>query len=463
MFPLLLLIILIPFLSGLIIMATPKNLIKLVQISSSVITLLLSLLLVWSFITSTSLFSNSITFSYLGFPVGFQVTQISLILVLMSSIVFTASSIGVGYFIKDNLKIYGVLFALIEGSSIALFLSSNLLLLYVFWEMAEFSMFFIIYMYGSSRKRYAAIKFIIYSLISSLFLLIAILLLYSGITPNTFQISQIIATSGTIPVSLQELILIFLLISFMIKIPIFPFHNWLPDAHTEAPTTGSMILAGVLLKFGGYGLILTSLMLPIFKTYSLYLAAIFIISSLYSVFVAIKQTNLKRIIAYSSITDMAIVSLGIATGTSLGVQGALYGMLSHAISISMLFLIAGTLSEVYGSLDLSVLKGVIKNFSSLAYLFIAGTFATVGIPLTAGFIADVLIFTAAFTTFGLVSFVPLISIIILGAMLFWVIERVFLSNKSKPINILLNSVLYSEVFLLSASVILGVLPALLIH
>ncbi|MEM0201476.1 MAG: NADH-quinone oxidoreductase subunit M [Candidatus Micrarchaeaceae archaeon] len=463
MFPLLLFIVAIPFLSILLLIVLPERLSKKIQQISSIIILILSLLLVYSFSTSTQSLIQPITFNYLGFTGSFQVTSITLILELMCAIVFTSSSIGIDYFIKDNIRIYSILFALIQGSAIALFLSSNLLLLYVFWEIAEFSMFFIIYLYGASNRKYAAIKFIIYSLISSLFLLIAILLIYVNVTPSTFQISQIITNASTMPTFIQEIVLLFLVISFMIKIPIFPFHNWLPDAHTEAPTTGSMILAGILLKFGGYGLILTSLMLPIFSKYSLYLAGIFILSSFYSVFVAIKQTNLKKLIAYSSITDMAIVSLGIVSNSTLGINGALYGMLGHAISISMLFLLAGTLKEIYGSLDLSVLKGIMKDYASLAYLFIIGVFATVGIPLTVGFIGDILIFSAAFSSFGIIGLLPLLSIIILGSVMFWVIERVFLNGRSSPNGYLVKSVFYSEIFLLFFSLLLGIAPFILIH
>ena len=412
MLPLLFIIILLPFISIFPILVIPKYFIRRIQVIVSILILILSILLVYGFITNQNNLTAPISFNYLNFNLGFGLTQYTIILELMCAIVFTAASIGIGYFIKDNERIYGVLFALIEGSSIALFLSSNLLLLYVFWEIAEFSMFFIIYIFGSSKRRYASIKFIIYSIISSLLLLVSILLFYIYVTPNTFTISQIIANSSSIPAIIQLYILIFLSIAFFIKIPIFPFHNWLPDAHTEAPTTGSMILAGVLLKFGGYGLILMSLMLPIFKNYQVFFATIFSISAVYSVFVAIKQSNLKRIIAYSSITDMAIISLGISSGLTLGINGALYGMLGHAIAISMLFLIAGTLKELYGTLEISRLKGVIKDFSSIAYLFILGSFATLGLPLTVGFIADILIFTAAFSTFGMLSLIPLISIIL---------------------------------------------------
>ncbi len=463
MFPLLFFIILIPFLSILPILVIPKYFVKKVQSITSFIVLLLSLFLVFGFITNQAWITASISFEYLGFNVGFSITSITMILELMTSIVFFASSIGIGYFIKNNERIYAVLFALIEGSSLALFLSSNLLLLYIFWEIAEFSMFFIIYLFGSTKRRYASIKFILYSIVSSLFLLIAILLLYYNVYPSTFVISQIIANSATIPIAVQFPIFLLLLIAFMIKIPIFPFHNWLPDAHTEAPTTGSMILAGVLLKFGGYGLILVSLMLPIFKSYQIYLAILFSFSAIYSVFIAMRQNNLKRAIAYSSITDMAIVSLGIASGISLGINGALYGMLAHAIAISMLFLIAGTVKELYGTLEISALKGIIKDFSSVAYLFILGVFATLGLPLTAGFIADILIFTAAFSTFGVLALLPLISIILLGAFLFWIIEKVFLSGRSKQTGYLVNSIVYSEIFLLASTILIGIIPSLLLH
>ena len=462
MIPLLLLIILLPFISILPIIFVEKQFLKTIQIFVSIIVFVLSILLLLSMSYSQNIFSLSTNFTYLGFNLGFTVTPITIILELMTSIVFLAASLGLGYFIKENERLYAILFALIQGASLALFLSSSLLLLYIFWEIAEFSMFFIIYLFGSSNKRYASIKFIVYSIISSLFLLIAILFLYSSITPNTFTISSIISNAATIPLNMQLYILIFFALSFLIKIPIFPFHTWLPDAHTEAPTTGSMVLAGVLLKFGGYGLILMSLMLPLFKTFSIYFATLFAISAIYSVLVAIKQSNLKRTIAYSSITDMAIISIGIASGLSIGTTGALFGMLAHAISISMLFLLAGTLKEAYGTLDIAGLKGLAKDLVALPYLFISGVFATVGIPLTIGFIADVLIFTSAYTTFGILGLVPLIGIVLLGGLFFWIIERIFYTGKSKQINYIAKSVIYSEIFLLGTTVFFGIFSSILI-
>jgi NADH-quinone oxidoreductase subunit M len=225
-----------------------------------------------------------------------------------------------------------------------------------------------------------------------------------------------------------------------------------------------MILAGVLLKFGGYGLLLMFMMLPIAAHYALYIFLIFLLSAIYSAYVCISQANIKRLIAYTSITDMAIVGVGITAMNAFGYTGAAYAMLSHGIAISLLFLIAGTLDEIYGTLEISKIKGVIRNFAGLSYLFILGTFAAVGIPLTAGFVADLLIFIGAVSAFGILGLAPLIGLLLIAAALFWVIERIFMSASSptEPYNPLSRDVVASGMLLAIAAVVLGILPFLLL-
>jgi NADH-quinone oxidoreductase subunit M len=400
----------------------------------------------------------------LGITLDLELTRYSAIFVVMSAIVLFASALVASSFIKESQRIYNLLFLLTAGSTLGVFLAGNLFLFYLFWEISEVAMFFIIYIFGGYDRRYAAIKFIVYSIVASLFLLLGIMVIYSGLPMQTFSIASVISQSSSLPQATQLLALLLLSVAFLIKIPAFPFHSWLPDAHTEAPTTGSMILAGILLKFGGYGLLLMFLMLPLASAYALPLAALFGFSALYSAMVVIRQKHLKRMIAYTSIVDMGIASLGIASTSAVGVAGGLYAMLSHGIVISLLFLIAGAVDEAYGTLLIERLKGVAKNIPFLAYSFVFGVFALVGIPLTSGFIGDLLVFIGAFGAYSIGGITPLAAVLIIGAFLFLVIERVFFSA-SKAIEPHSNprfGIKVAIAFLSLSAVLLGTVPSLLL-
>ncbi|MCL5427855.1 MAG: NADH-quinone oxidoreductase subunit M [Candidatus Marsarchaeota archaeon] len=465
--PILPLLVLIPFLSIIPILLLEKRGIRATQIIVSSAVLALSIALVYAMRIGLS---TGFSYSYiplLGVDFGLQVNAISLILVLMSSIVFFAASLVFDSFIRDNERTYGVLFALVQGSSMALFLSSNLLVLYLFWEIAEFSMFFIILLFGSLNRRYAAIKFIVYSIISSMALFLGFIVLYFGVTPHTFSIQGVISGAASMPLPMQLYALVLLFVAFAIKTPVFPFHTWLPDAHTEAPTTGSMVLAGVLLKFGGYGFILAVTMIPLAAKYAVFMAALFILSAVYSALVSMRQHNLKRMIAYTSITEMSIVVFAVvahAAGSAQALNGALYAMLAHGIAVSLMFLMAGAIFEAYGTLEISALKGVIRHFRPLAWLFIFGTFAMVGLPLTAGFIGDLLVFIGAYAVFGIVALLPLAAILLLAGILFWIVERVFMSGRATwPTEQVPMAIYYTGTFLAVSTIVLGVLPFLLVH
>ena len=258
--------------------------------------------------------------------------------------------------------------------------------------------------------------------------------------------------------------MLLLVFAFLIKIPVFPFHTWLPDAHTEAPTTGSMVLAGILLKFGTYGLLLMFLLLPISLTYANYLAVLFGFSALYGAIVAIRQTNLKRMIAYTSVVEMGIASIGLASLNVFGTAGALYALLSHGIVISLMFLLAGAIDESFGTLILERIKGVLKSFPSLSYSFMFGVFAIVGMPLTAGFIGDLLVFSGAFRAYGAFGLIPIAALALLGAYLFYVMEKSFLnvSDAVEPYQNPKRSVYVAVGFLAAATLLFGILPSLLL-
>ncbi|MDE1762504.1 MAG: NADH-quinone oxidoreductase subunit M [Candidatus Micrarchaeota archaeon] len=466
MFPLLMLMVLLPFFAVIPILLLGERDAHKVSLVFSTILLAFAFMVLY-LISKHGLASLTYAHEYLpniGISLGFQITNLTLILVLMTVVVFFAASMVNSYFITKDRKLYSVIFMLSQGGALGLFLSSNLFLFYIFWEIAEFAMFFIIYSYGGYDRRYAAIKFIIYSIIASLLLLIAIIMLFYYSPTQTFDINSLIQYSNGLPLSVQPIILVLLLAAFMIKAPIFPFHNWLPDAHTEAPTTGSMILAGVLLKFGGYGLLLMFLMLPMAVHYAPYIAVIFAFSAIYGAFVAMRQTHLKRMIAYTSIVDMGIIAVGIAAINSFGTAGALYGMLAHGFAISLLFLLAGVIDKVYGTLMIDKLKGIIATNPAVVYLFLFGVLAAIGLPLTSGFIGDLLIFIGAFKTYGIIGLLPIAAILLVGAYFFWVVEKSFFSikNKSETYALISRSIFASSGFLALFAILLGIIPSVLL-
>ncbi|MGA3021115.1 MAG: NADH-quinone oxidoreductase subunit M [Candidatus Micrarchaeales archaeon] len=463
---LLLIMLLVPFLSLVPLLLLPeRHSFKISLISSSLI-FILSIITVYISI-SQGFIGLSFEQSYiqtLGINLSLELNEYSNIFIVLTSTVLLASAIAAKSFIKESQRIYNFLFLLISGSALGVFLSGNLFLLYLFWELSEVMMFFIIYIFGGYDRRYAAIKFMIYSIVASLFLLLGIIEVYSSLPVHTFSIVNIMSQSKAVSPGTQTLALFFLLIAFMIKIPAFPFHSWLPDAHTEAPATGSMMLAGISLKFGGYGLLITFLLLPIAATYAPYIAAIFGFSALYSAFVALRQKNLKRLVAYTSIIDMGIASLGISSLTPLGMAGGTYAMLSHSLVISLFFLLIGAIDESFRTMLISRISGVVKNMPYIAYSFLFGVFALINIPLSSGFIGELLIFIGVFTAYGAASLVVLISVILIAAFFFLVLERSFF-NSSKATEPFMSpeiEIYIASAFLIAMIIILGVLPSLLL-
>ncbi|MGC8676053.1 MAG: complex I subunit 4 family protein [Candidatus Micrarchaeia archaeon] len=407
----------------------------------------------------------SASFAYLpsiGIGLSFGMNAFTQVLALMTSVVMAAAALSARNFIKESQKLYNALLLLISASTFGVFLAGNFVMLYVFWEISEIAMFFVIYAFGGYNRRYASIKFLIFSLASSMLLLIGIMLIYSGLPAHTFDIGTALSTAKLIPQGMQTLILSLLLLSFMIKMPVFPLHAWLPDAYSEAPASGTMVLAGAMAKFGGYGMLLAFLMLPVASQYSAYIAIIFAFSAVYAGFVAIRQANLKTALAYASMVDMGIVALGLSAGNALGYAGALYAMFSHGIVIALMFLIAGTLDESFGTVLISKLRGVAKSMSSIAYSFLFGSFAMLGIPLTSGFIGDLLVFSGAVHAFGPVFLAPLLGLVLIGLFMFWLAERVFFntSRAVEPYRQEPRSALYAVLLLACATIIIGVMPAL---
>ena len=369
------------------------------------------------------------TYAYMpqfGVHVSFTATPISLVLILMSAIVLFAAAIA-----SDRSKMSGgstALTLLFGLAAIGLFASSNLILFFIFWDVGVIATFFMISYLGAANRRLAALKFLVYSLGASAALLLGIILVYFGTPVHSFDIAYIIAHGNLIPIGMQELIFALLFVAFMIKMPIFPLHSWMADAYTESSTHGSMLISGVLSKFGAYGMLLLFLMLPLASKYGTYALALAAISAFYAVFVAINQSDIKRLISYISMLDMSIILVGIASATVIGRDGSIYGMLAHGLGISLLFLAAGSIEVMFGSRSIKFIRGVVESSAATAYSFMLGIFSITGVPLTVGFIADLLIFIGAFGAFGLYGFVPLGAILIAGGLLYLVVSRSLVNN-----------------------------------
>lgn len=409
----------------------------------------------------------SASFAYipsLGIGLSLGLNAYTLVLALLTVIVFLAASLPVKNFVKESEKLYSALFLILLTSTLGVFFAGNFIALYVFWEISDFVMFFMIYIFGGYNRHYASLKFLIFSITSSLLLLIGILLLYSSLPQHTFDISYALANAKGISTNVQTLIVSLLLIAFAIKMPIFPLHTWQPDAYSEAPPPSAMVLSGVMSKFGGYGMLLLFMLLPLASHYSIYVAILFGFSALYMSIVTLRQANFKRVIAYASAADMGIVAMGISAANAYGYTGALYLMLSQGLVIALLFLIAGTLDESFGTPLIDKLRGVAKSMQGVAYSFLFAVFALGGIPLTAGFVAELILFTGVVNSLGIVFLLPLAAVLLISVFMFWLAERMFfnISKAIEPFRLNPKSVNYSMLLLSLSIVLFGVVPAVLI-
>jgi NADH-quinone oxidoreductase subunit M len=336
-------------------------------------------------------------------------------------------------------KGYFSLFLLLETGMIGVFASLDFFLFYIFWEVMLLPMYFLIGIWGGPRREYAAIKFFLYTLLGSVLILLAMLALYFNVSnPETgghtfnmlHMMNQSLHSEWLLLFDIRLWLYIFLFIGFAIKVPVFPFHTWLPDAHVEAPTAISVILAGILLKMGVYGLIRISYpMFPDIAVYTAYVLAVLgVINILYGAFVAMAQKDFKKLVAYSSISHMGFCLLGIAVFNDAGMFGAIFQMFSHGMITAMLFLLVGVIydrahhREIDNFGGLGVRMPVYSGVASLAF------FAAMGLPGMTGFIAEAMVFLGAFTVYRTLTIIAAFGIVITAAYVLWTIQRVFLGK-----------------------------------
>jgi NADH-quinone oxidoreductase subunit M len=359
------------------------------------------------------------------------------------SFIAVFASWGIGKAVKG----YFALLLLLDAGMMGVFVSLDFFLFYIFWEVMLLPMYFLIGIWGGPRREYAAIKFFLYTLFGSVLMLLVMLALYFSVTvidPATgeklhvFNMLSMMNVANFEPGSLlsglhtywRYVAFLALFIAFAIKVPIFPFHTWLPDAHVEAPTAISVILAGVLLKMGTYGLLRISL--PMFPdamlTYAKPLAIFGFINIVYGALVAMAQTDFKKLIAYSSISHMGIVVLGIAALNTQGVTGAIFQMFNHGTITAMLFLIVGVLYDRAHTRGLDEFGGLANQMPRYFAIMSIAFFAALGLPGLSGFISEAFAFLGAFQTYRWITIASTLGIVLTAGYMLWTLQRLFLGT-----------------------------------
>jgi NADH-quinone oxidoreductase subunit M len=368
-------------------------------------------------------------------------------------------------------KEYFAWLLLLEASILGVFCSLDLLLFFLFWEIEVIPMYFLISIWGTGRREYSAIKYVVYTLFGSAFMLAGILSLYFA----TGSLSMVDIAQGDLGMvqSVMPVAAIFwlLLIGFAVKLPVFPLHTWLPDAHTDAPTAVSVVLAGALLKMGGYGMIriCVSIFPAVAQQYAIILVILAVVNVLYGAAITMRQTDLKRLIAYSSVSHMGYVLLGIFALGQVSLVGATLQMFSHGIITGLLFAMAGLVMHNAKERDLRKLGGLARQVPIMAVVFSVAGVASLGLPTTSGFAAEFLVFVGSFTSTAVAgiklwTILGVLGVVITAGYILWMLQRVFYGppqdkfNKVKDADILER--VYMFVFV-AVIMLVGIYPAIL--
>jgi NADH-quinone oxidoreductase subunit M len=433
----------LPAIGALVLMLMPRNdrALRWAALIISIATFGFSLFLPMYYDYGASGFQFEINRNWIGQTIHYHMGAdgISMWLVLLTTLLVPVSVLVSWKSIHDRVKEFFVLLLLLEMAMIGVFVALDMFLFYVFWEATLIPMALLIGMYGHERRVYAAVKFFLYTMLASVFMLAVIIWLYvhTPITVATPQHSfeykafrELIASGAISPTALQWLFLGFF-IAFAVKVPLFPLHTWLPDAHVEAPTAGSVLLAGVLLKMGTYGLLRFNVgMFPDQAAYnSSWINTLAVIGIIYGALVALVQPNLKKLIAYSSVSHLGFVVLGIFSLTTIGTNGAVYQMLNHGISTGALFMLAGMLYERKHTYEFKEYGGLATPMPVYATFFLLAVLSSVGLPLLNGFVGEFLVLSGTFQSavpHGMLFAILGSSGVIWGACyLLWMYQKVF--------------------------------------
>lgn len=375
-----------------------------------------------------------------GFGIHYHlgIDGISLLLIMLTTILSTIVMISSWNAIKTGVKGYFISMLLLETGMIGVFVSLDLFLFYVFWEAMLIPMYFIIGVWGGPRKIYAAIKFVLFTMFGSLLMLVALLYLffmYHGYT-GEYTFDMLKMYEMPIPLGAQTYIFLAFALAFAIKVPIWPFHTWLPDAHVEAPTAGSVILAGVLLKMGTYGFI--RICLPMFPEATLQfvplISILAIIGIIYGALVAMVQRDVKSLVAFSSVSHLGFVMLGMFALNLQGMEGSVIQMINHGISTGALFLIVGMIYERRHTRMIADFGGLSKSMPVFSTFFMIVTLSSIGLPFTNGFVGEFLILLGTFASNKVYAVLGATGVILAACYMLWMLQRVIFGKITKPEN-----------------------------
>jgi NADH-quinone oxidoreductase subunit M len=391
---------------------------------------------------------------------------ISLFLVVLTGFLTPLALLSSWESIHTRVKAFAMVVLALEAAMIGVFIALDLFLFYVFWDAMLIPMYFLIGIWGYDRRVYASIKFMLYTMAGSVLMLIAILALgyYHGVATGVVSFDLVRLYALQIPGGLQFWGFLAFALAFAIKVPIFPFHTWLPDAHVQAPTAGSVILAGVLLKMGTYGLVRFAF--PLFPDAALffapYLGVAAVIGIIYGALVAMVQPDLKKLVAYSSVSHLGFVALGISAMNIQSVQGAVYQMLAHGVSTGALFLIVGMLSDRRHTRLIAEFGGLKKVLPRLSSAFLIVTLASIGLPGLNGFVGELLILVGAFRWDPTLASVAACGVLLSAIYMLWMFQRVNYGPVTNEHNATLPDLSTRERFTLwpavAVAIVMGMFP-----
>jgi NADH-quinone oxidoreductase subunit M len=426
-----------------------RKFIRIIALIVSLAEFLLSLLMIWAVPIGVTGYHLEEYVKWINQPpINYHlgVDGISLFLVILTTFLTPISMLASWNSIEHRVKEFFVMLLMLEVGVVGVFLSLDLFLFFLFWEVMLIPMALLIGIWGHERRVYAAVKFVLYTMAGSILMLVGIIWLYNatGVATNwnapTFDLPtiQVMLQNGSITLSSQTEMLLFLafFLAFAIKVPLFPLHTWLPDAHVEAPTAGSVMLAGVLLKMGTYGMI--RFCLPLFPEASRraarWVALLAIIGIIYGALVAMVQPNLKKLVAYSSVSHLGFVVLGIFAFHNISMQGAVYQMLAHGVSTGALFLLVGMLHDRRHTFEISEYGGLATPMPKLAAFFLFVALSSLGLPMLNGFVGEYLVLLGTYQRhWGWASWAAL-GVILSACYLLWSYQRVFFGEITREKN-----------------------------
>ncbi|HTK80963.1 MAG TPA: NADH-quinone oxidoreductase subunit M [Bacteroidota bacterium] len=472
-------LIFLPTLGGLLVLFMKKEnatAIKTLGLVMTVAAFVLSLFIYMNFDTATSAiqFSHKVPWiSSLNVSYFVALDGVSLPLVLLTTFLTPLALLSSWKSIEKRVKEYTIMILLLETGMLGVFCAFDLFLFYIFWEAMLIPMYFIIGIWGGGNRIYAAMKFFLFTMFGSLLMLVAIIWLgyYASTVAGgafTTDYPTLLSAAPTVPLAIQSWMFLAFTLSFAIKVPLFPFHTWLPDAHVEAPTAGSVILAGVLLKMGTYGLL--RFCVPLFPqsvaVFMPYISALAVIGIIYGALVSMVQTDIKKLVAYSSVSHLGFVVLGIFALTEEGIQGSILQMVNHGLSTGALFLIVGMMYDRRHTRLISEFGGLAKVMPLLSVALMIVSLSSIGLPGLNGFVGEFLILLGSYKSEFLGHWYAILAatgVIFAAVYLLWMYQRVIFGKVTNPENQRLSDLSRREVLVLVPIILfivwIGVYPS----